>query len=302
MVLSANTCVIEKKFGVDKAIGIFAKAGFDAVDVTLYEQMRDDDNIFNSDDYKTEAKHLLETAKANGVYINQAHAYFPTSFADPEKSQKAYKKVTRSIEIAAMLGAEIVVVHPNQHLYYVEGNNADILKQMNFEFYNSLLPLCEKYGIKIATENMYQRGTISKAIVDSTCSRGPEFCEYVDMIGSPWFTACLDLGHCGLVGQSAENMIRTLGHDRLGALHVHDNNGKEDNHVEPMAPFVSSIDWEAVCKALADIDYTGDFTFEAENMFRSACSDTVDSIARHLHDIGRHLIGRIEYYKDLSEA
>ena len=301
MILSANTGVIGKRFGLDKAIEILAKAGFDAVDVTLCEQMRDADHILNSDDYKTEAKRLWAVAISNGIYINQAHAYFPTSFAEPEKNKTAYERVVRGIEIAAILGAKIIVVHPNQHLYYVEGDNAEVLKQMNYEFYKSLLPLCEKYGIRIATENMWQMGHINKVIVDSTCSRGPEFCEYIDMIDSPWFTACLDIGHCGLVGQHPENMIRALGHDRLGALHVHDNNGREDNHVEPMAPFVSSINWEEVCKALAEIDYSGDFTFEAENMFRNACSDTVDAIARHLHDIGRYLIGRVEYYKGISD-
>ena len=54
------------------------------------------------------------------------------------------------------MGVKLIVVHPKQHLPYLEGNNAEILKQLNLEFYNSLIPDCEKYGIKIATENMWQ--------------------------------------------------------------------------------------------------------------------------------------------------
>lgn len=65
MILSANTGVIGKRFGVDKAIEILAKAGFDAVDVTLCEQMNDDADVLNTDEYKTEAKRLLDTAKDN---------------------------------------------------------------------------------------------------------------------------------------------------------------------------------------------------------------------------------------------
>ncbi len=296
MILSTTTGGLNKRYGYKRAIEILANAGFDAIDLSLCE-MRDEGNIFCGDDYAEAAKDIRAFAESKGVFFNQAHAYFPSSFPEDEKTEVAYKRIVRGIEIASIVGAKVIVVHPKQHLCYVDGNNAEILKQMNLEFYKTLIPLCEKYNIKIATENMWQNGKISKVIVDSTCSRGPEFCEYVDMMGSEWITACLDLGHCGLVGQLPQNMIRALGHDRLGALHVHDNNGREDNHIEPMAPFVSTIDWEEVCKALAEIDYKGDFTFESNSTFKNAKDETVDALAKKLHDIGRYLIGRIEYYK-----
>ncbi len=296
MILSTTTNVLDAKFGYEKAIEIIAKAGFDAVDLSLC-RMREADNEFNSDNYREHAEGLLKIAKENGVFFNQAHAYFPTSFADDEKNEIAFKKVVRGIEIAGIIGAKNIVVHPNQHLYYVEGNNAEILKEMNLEFYKRLLPYCEKYNVKMATENMWRYNTYNKIIIDSTCSRAPEFCEYVDMIDSEYMTACLDLGHCVLVGQKPEEMIRSLGHKRLLALHVHDNNGREDNHVEPCSPFVSVINWDEVCKALAEIDYQGDFTFESDSFFKNVNVDTVDAACRYLHDIGRGLIKKIESYK-----
>ncbi len=298
MILSTTTGVLDEKFGYEKAIEIIAKAGFDAVDLSLCE-MRDDDNVFNGDGYREYADDLLKVAKANGVYFNQAHAYFPTSFPDEERNERAFKRVVRGIEIAGIIGAEIIVVHPNQHLYYVEGRNDIILKEMNLDFYKRLLPYCEKYNVKMATENMWRYNELNKCkiIIDSTCSRGPEFCEYVDMLESEYMTACLDIGHCVLVGQRPENMIRTLGHDRLLALHVHDNNGREDNHVVPSLPFVSVINWDEVCKALAEIDYQGDFTFEAGKFFYNVTLETVDSAVKHLHDVGRSLIKKIESFK-----
>ncbi len=296
MILSSTTNPLCTKFGQKRAVEILAKAGFDAVDLSLVH-MRDEKNEFNGDNYREVAEDLAKVAKENGVFFNQAHACYPTSFEDEEKTEIAVKKVIKGIEIASIVGAKVVVVHPNQHLYYNKGNNPEILKEMNLKFYRSLMPYCEKYGIKVATENMWQRGKLSGVIVKSTCSEGKEFSDYVDMIGSEYMTACLDLGHCGLTGQLPEDMIRILGANRLGALHVHDNDGQRDCHVEPMAPFVSTIDWEAVCKALAKIDYKGDFTFEAENIFSNCNEQTVDSIAKHLHDIGRYLIGRIEYFK-----
>lgn len=296
MILSTTTSVLDAKFGYEKAIEIIANAGFDAVDLSLC-QMRDDNNVFNSDGYREYAEKLLKIAKDNGIYFNQAHAYFPTSFEDKEKNEIAFNKVVRGIEIAGIVGAKIIVVHPNQHLYYIEGDNNKILKEINLEFYNKLLPYCEKHNVKMATENMFQWNGVSKVIIDSTCSRAPEFCEYVDMIDNEYMTACLDLGHCVLVGQKPENMIRALGHNRLLALHVHDNNGKDDNHVEPRSPFLSVINWDDVCKALAEIDYQGDFTFEAENFFKNTTLSTVDAAAKHLYDIGRDLINKIESFK-----
>ncbi len=296
MILSTTTGIIDSKFGYEKAIEIIARAGFDAVDLSICD-MHNADNVFNSNGYLDYAEKLLNLAKQSGVYFNQAHAYFPTSFADKEKNEIAFNRVVRGLEIASVIGAKVIVVHPNQHLIYNQGNNREVLKQMNCEFYKKLVPYCEKYNIIMATENMWQQNFLNKNIIESTCSNGQEFCEYVDMVDSPYITACLDLGHCALTGQKAEDMIRALGHNRLGALHVHDNNGFDDNHVEPYSPFLSTVNWEEVCKALADIDYKGDFTFEAQRFFMNINSDTVDSAAKYLHDIGRMLISKIEAYK-----
>ena len=53
---------------------------------------------------------------------------------------------------------------------------------MNVEFYKSLIPYCEKFGIKVACENMWQNNSASGAITDSTCSRAWEFCKYIDAV------------------------------------------------------------------------------------------------------------------------
>ena len=296
MILSSTTAVIDDKFGMKKAIEILANAGFDAVDISL-RSMNLDGNEFCSDNYREYAKELFEFAKEKGVFFNQAHSCYPSSYIDDGKTETAFQNIVKGIEIASIVGAKIIVVHPKQHLYYCMGDNDKKLKQMNLDFYKRLMPYCEKYGVKIATENMWQDGRINKVIVQSTCAKSTEFCEYVDMIDNDYMTACLDIGHCGLVGQQPEEMIRSLGHNRLGALHVHDNDGRRDCHVEPMSSFLSTVNWDEVCKALAEINYQGDFTFEAERMFLNSNIDTVNATASLLHDIGRYLIGRIEYFK-----
>lgn len=93
----------------------------------------------------------------------------------------------------------------------------------------------------------------------NVCSYGEQLAEYYDALDPRYFTVCLDLGHSGLVGDDAEHAIRALGHRRLTALHVHDNNYMEDLH---MPPFTCKLDWKAIAQALHDINYTGDVTLE----------------------------------------
>ena len=297
MLLSTNTFGVAKKFGNRKAIELIADAGFDAIDISLHFSMADDNMPFNSENYMDEVQNLRETAEKKGIMFNQAHAVFPTSYSDAEKSKTAYDRVVRGMEIAAALGAKIIIVHPNQHLTYIEGNNAEILKSINYEFYNSLIPYCREFGIKVAVENMWQYSKPCEHIVDSVCSRSAEFKDYIDTLNSGYITACLDLGHCGLVGLKAEDFIRELGHDRLCALHVHDNDFKRDCHVIPMTPFVGKMNWEEICKALADIRYSGDFTFETDYSFSNVNEYNVEAVLHYLHDTGRYLIDKIDDFK-----
>ena len=66
-------------------------------------------------------------------------------------------------------------------------------------------------------------------------------------------------------------MIRAIG-ERLGALHIHDNDRWKDLH---QIPFAGSIDWNEVVKALKDIDYKGEFTLEADSFLGSYNAENV---------------------------
>jgi sugar phosphate isomerase/epimerase len=136
---------------------------------------------------------------------------------------------------------------------------------------------------------MFTRDRTTNIISDAPCSRPEEFCRYVDALDSPHVTACLDLGHAHLVGQTPEGMIRTLG-SRIGALHVHDNDLVHDLHT---LPFVGKIDWEAVTEALAEISYSGDFTFEADSFISPIPHELIPDALAFMARVGRELIGKI---------
>ena len=73
------------------------------------------------------------------------------------------------------------------------------------------------------------------------------------------FKVCLDTGHSNFCGENPADAVRLLGKEYLGALHVHDNNGKGDQHLRPG---FGNIDWEDFSDALAEIGFEGCVSFE----------------------------------------
>ncbi len=289
MLLSVSTCPLDTILSVKDAIRIIKDAGFDAYDMSLCDMMHNKNNIFNTEKYLDEAMAIREYADALGIVCNQAHAPFHSSCGDPEKDENIFNLIVRSMEIASILGAKIIVVHPKQHLTYAD--NVEELFNLNVEFYTRLIPYCEKFGIKVATENMWQNNPSSGAITDSTCSRSWEFNKYIDSVNSEWITGCLDLGHVSLVTKKIPEFIHDMGKKHISALHVHDTNFKEDNHT---LPFNERIDYIEVAKALGEIDYHGDFTYEIYNFFKNKPTELLPAACRYACEVGRYLINEIE--------
>ena len=288
MILTTQTDYIGRTHGDLAAVEILADAGFDALDYTMFS-MRDDDCLLNTDAYKSHITALKAAADRRGIPFCQAHAPFPSSKADAGYNQMMFDRITRSIEIAGMLGVKIIVVHPMHHLPYDE--NAAALKAMNMDFYRSLVPYAKAAGVKIALENMWQRAADKKTLVPSACSRTREFADWLDTLADDTFTACLDLGHCGLYGFDAAEMIKGLGKARLGALHVHDNEYQSYMHT---IPFLGNMHWDTITDALVQIGYTGALTLEADNFYTPFGTELAPASAKMLAAVGRRLITMIE--------
>ena len=289
MILSTQTEVGSERFGDVKNIRMICEAGFDALDYSMF-CLRDYDTVLNTSDYRRYVLELKKIVEGYGKFFNQAHAPFPSyRVGDDTYNKVILERIKRAIEIAGILGVKNIVVHPT---YFVNDSQRNL--ELNAEFYNAFIPLCKEYNIKVACENMFGRDGRRDCIIPNICSLGDEFRKMMEMLDPEYFTACVDIGHAGLVGTTASDMLRTLGHDYVGCLHVHDNNYKNDLHCPP---FFYDLDWEDITQALADIDYKGDFTFEADRFIDNFPEDVMPAAYRLLHDIGRHLIGRIEAKK-----
>lgn len=255
MKISTEICSAAKIVGMERAVELIGKAGFDAWDFSMFNMCKIDwatmrpiinENPLNGKDYLKFARKLKQIGLDNGMVCNQSHAPFPVVV--PEV--RSYLK--RAIECTAEAGGQICIIHPDN----------DKTAEENAEMYLELLPFAKECGVKIATENMWNWDKEKNQSSFAACATGEDFKKHIDIINDEFFVACLDIGHAEMrgSGNGAANMIRTLG-PRLQALHIHDNDQHKDSH---QIPFSMKIDFEEVVKALKEIGYSGYFTLEAE--------------------------------------
>ena len=294
MLISTQTDRLTSVFGAKEALRMIKEAGFDCADFSFFGAM---DTVKLGENAIEFAKDLRAYADSIGMRYNQAHAPFVFSY---EKSVN-YKTeivpiIIKTIEICEILGVDTLIVHPLHFVSYKD--NKEMLHDVNMEYYNILRPYAEKAGIRICLENMFQCYPRTNKIIPSVCCFDGGFTEYFDELSSDTFTCCLDVGHCGLVGTDPQDAIRILGHDRLGALHVHDNDFISDKHI---AIGMGKIDWDSVAKAFADIDYKGVFTLEADNAFAGIQKEFMPEMLKYMYSSAKKVVDKIEEYKNAAK-
>ena len=288
MLVTTMTGHMARKYGDAEAIRIIAESGYDSYDYSCH--VCADDSPVYGDNYKEYAAELKAISEKYNLPCTQAHAHYPSGrYGEDEKNEIRFQKIVRNIEFVSLLGCKTIVVHPIKD-YPAECD----IKQINIDFYNRLLPYCKKFNVKVCLENLfsidYEKG-ITFAAYTGTAEG---FKEYLDALDPEWFVACVDIGHCGLVGEEPARMINVLGNKYVHALHVHDNDYKTDIHT---IPYLSKIDWEAVCQALADIDFDDEFTYEADSFIKPFPNELMPEAQKFMCKVCRQLVKRIEELK-----
>lgn len=282
MKISNHTDRLEQRFGAVNAVRMLAEAGFEAIDYSMYTP----DGAIFAGGGRVLSRELKRVADGLGVTFNQAHAPFSKYKIGAEyeaDNRKIFDSVRRALEVGAELGAEAVVVHP---AFICPHLSPDERFEMNMNIYSRLLVFAREFDVKIAIENMYGRHKDKNSkLVRNVCSDAEEFIRYVDATGSPYVTACLDVGHAGLVGESAEGMIRAMG-ERITCIHLHDNDFYEDIHT---LPFLGEINFPSVMRALKKINYSGDITLEADGFIKTLPDELVPAALSLMAKTASHL-------------
>ena len=227
MKLSVENYVPRERVGELEGLKMIKDAGFDCVDYSFY--WAKDEFPMYTEEYQSYARSLRAYLDSIGLRCNQAHAPFPvTSDGSLSLEDPAYRRVVQSLEAAAILGADAIIVHAAG----VPAGCSDTEFDYNVKFYQSLEPYAEKFGIRVAVENLFFRDK------KRNCIRGRlgspfELNAMIKALNSPWFVACVDLGHASITGFEPEEFIRGMDSKILQALHVQDTDYLEDRHQLP---------------------------------------------------------------------
>ena len=107
---------------------------------------------------------------------------------------------------------------------------------------------------------MWAVGSISLAVevIANELSRAGSLVHFLeDVIDVTGPGVCLDLGHAHLDGDAID-IIETVA-EHLITVEVHDNQGRNDDH---LVPFDGTVDWPGAVTSLQKVGYEGPLMFE----------------------------------------
>ena len=249
-----------KNYWGDKRYEMLRSLGFDYVDIDFLSSR----SIYYNTP-KEELRQLLRAEKAladaAGVIVNQVHGpwRWPAKDSTPEDRAERMDKMKWSIEMGAILGSKNWVIHPIMP-FGVEELDTPLARDtwdMNMAFMSEILEEAKGYDMTVCLENTpYPNFSLGKSA---------DVLRFVKTMNDDHFKMCLDTGHTACCGSNRPgDEVRLIG-DELRVLHVHDNNGKQDQH---NMPYFGVVDWQDFGAALKEIDFRGVFSYEV--LFYSA--------------------------------
>lgn len=212
-----------------------ARLGFDGVEVpTLYDAAE------RRRHKQLAAEHGLAVASVS----NTDHWELPLSDPDPAVRERSLEGVAASIETAAELGADTVLIVSGVVTRDVTYEQA---WERSLESIRRILPLAARRRVCLAVENVWSKFLLSVV----------EFAAYVDGFASDYLGAYFDVGNIVAYGYP-DQWIRTLG-PRIRKVHVKGFDERKHAFVQLTD---GTIDWQSVMTALTDIGYNDFLTAE----------------------------------------
>ncbi len=210
----------------------------------------------------------IDAIKAAGLYIYQAHAHFPAVVPKDDLTTLDYsiELYRKQILLCQYMGCRRLVIHPICHDKTDKAHSQKFIDELNVKLYTSLIDTIKQTDVIVCLENLFYG--FSGMIMEGACSDPHDAIALIDMLnetaGKECFGICVDTGHLNLLGKNQYNYITALG-KRIKAFHIHDNDGKSDLH---LAPYTGTVDWEDFCRAVKEIGYEGDLSFETFAQYR----------------------------------
>ena len=239
----------------EEAVRCYMGTGFHCLDYSFYNVIYPG-SPFLSDQWMRQVIDAGRAAEQLGFTFVQAHSpNYDCLDADVDHAAGMLATL-RSIEACSYLGIRNIVVHHGIGYRYPQERGRWFEK--NAEFFRQLFPAMEKYNVNVLIENGAENN-VGRQCDIMTSQDAVDFVRYMN---HPLLHICWDVGHANLRGTNQYDDICTMEKD-LYALHIQDNYGSFDEH---FAPFMGTLNLDAIMQGLLDIDYKGYFTFESGNI------------------------------------
>lgn len=219
--------------------------GFDAMDFNFTAALE----IYGKDWHDMVAE-IRRECERTGMIVVSGH--LPFRGKTPEI---LHESLVEAIKMAGELGIERAVMHPVGDGKMPAGDeNHDLWYAKNIEYYSKYIPLADKAGFKLVTENM--RDAHQASGCHRYASTADELIEIADPLG---LEICWDFGHAHEAKLDHYTELLKIG-KRLTMTHINDNwQGPDDEH---LPPFYGTGDWDAACRGLREIGYSQPLNFE----------------------------------------
>ena len=269
-----------------ESLSLIKNADFCAVEVDLSRGIGA--AALDSDFWEEKIAEIKDAAECAGLSIVSAHAprdprlYIPEVQPTAEERAKFDVLLCRSAKAAHILGAEILVVHPVDDLINGE-YDSEVNLETNKKYLAGVVREAEKYGIKIAVENVYYSSQyrLRRRFGESA----EEVITLADAIGAG---VCWNCGHAHPVTMDQARAITKIG-SRMTLMHLSDSRGHTDAGLPPMIGG-GNIKWEAIMPAVAKLGFEGYAVLTADQYLYNIPKDLQADFAAY----ARTVCGRVE--------
>lgn len=280
MLLSVSNYPIFSRLGQEQTLKMIKDAGFDAVDYAFHRLDSNGEwDVIDMSNNVEKSNYIKSLLDKYGLVCNQTHAPFCFKYGDEVGVEgKKFNDIVLSLQSSAILGAKSVVVHAIKVPPQVN------FTEYNLNFYKTLEPYAQKYGIKIAVENLTNPNFGSPALLNG----------FIRLLDSPVFCACIDVGHAELQGFAPQKFISGMDKGMIECLHIQDLDGRVDRH---WFPYQGVLNWDEILKSLVDYGFDGDLNFEVTRPWIDMPEELIFPCLKYVGEIGKYMLKRIEQFK-----
>ncbi|MEE3371685.1 MAG: sugar phosphate isomerase/epimerase [Planctomycetota bacterium] len=240
---------------LEAALDAIADTGFDGVEILGQAPHLDEPPQGNA------LKEFRGRLEGRGFRSWTVHAPAKTNVPgapDEDWRQESVAKLQRYVRFSGDLGSRGLIVHPVPNPIFVSNSQVGPLHELMQDAVrrslDELVPVAAEVGTCILLENL------------------PYHCDYpllsmrelrplVDEYPAEQVALILDTGHAWTIGNDPVAEIHFAG-TRLQGTHLQDVDGATPND-DHWVPTHGGLDWDAIRAALAEINYAGNWTFEA---------------------------------------